>query len=129
LFLTLSTILSTGQIFNAASGHDLSNASNPLRPTVLGEDDRHTVVQLAHRLVRAARQGDLASRTSGARWPMDFDPGRLCVARTMASESLERQPDLEDLDRVEVKFGVQAALDSSGLAKAVLLAGKQQITN
>jgi hypothetical protein len=28
-----------------------------------------------------------------------------------------------------VEFGIQAALDSSGLAKAVLLAGKQQITN
>jgi hypothetical protein len=53
-----------------------------------------------------------------------------CVARlTMASESLDRQPDLEDFDRVEVEFGIQAALDSSGLSKAVLLAGKQQITN
>ena len=55
--------------------------------------------------------------------------GRCVACRAVASESLERQADLEDLDRVEVEFGIQAALDSSGLAKAVLLAGKQQITN
>jgi hypothetical protein len=54
---------------------------------------------------------------------------QLPFARTMASESLERQPDLEDFDRVELEFRVQAALDGGGLAKAVLLAGKQQITN
>ena len=47
----------------------------------------------------------------------------------MALESLERQADLEYLDRIEVEFRVQAALDGGGLAKAVLLAGKQQITN
>jgi hypothetical protein len=33
---------------------------------------------------------------------------------------LERQADLEDLDRVELEFRVQAVLDSGGLAKAVL---------
>jgi hypothetical protein len=44
-----------------------------------------------------------------------------CVdGRTMAFGSLERQADLEDLDRVEVEFHVQAALDGGGLAKAVL---------
>ena len=53
-----------------------------------------------------------------------------CVAcRTMALQFLERQADLEDLDRVEVEFRVQAALDSCGLAKAALFAGKHQITN
>ena len=42
---------------------------------------------------------------------------------------LEGEPDLEDLGCVEVKFRVQAMLDSGGLAKAVLLARKQQVTN
>jgi hypothetical protein len=42
---------------------------------------------------------------------------------------LERQADLEYLDRVELEFRIQAALDGGGLAKAVLLARKQQIAN
>ena len=42
---------------------------------------------------------------------------------------LEREADLEYFDRVELKFRVQAALDVSGLTKAVLLARKQEVTN
>jgi hypothetical protein len=43
---------------------------------------------------------------------MGFSTQSDCVTcRTTALESLERQADLEDLDRVEVEFGVQAALD------------------
>jgi len=51
--------------------------------------------------------------------------GDCAACRTLASESLERQPDLEDLDGVELEFCVQAALDGAGLAKTVLLARKQ----
>jgi len=46
-----------------------------------------------------------------------------------ALQFLERQADLEDLDRVEVEFRIQAALDGCGFAKAVLLARKQEIAN
>jgi hypothetical protein len=71
-----------------------------------------------------------ARRIAGGRERrLDFDAGQLVAGRTMAFGSLERQADLEDLDRVELEFRVQAALDGGGLAKAVLLAGKQQITN
>ena len=59
-----------------------------------------------------------------------MSPSTLLIEiRTKTLGFLERQPDLEDLDCVEVKFRVQAVLDGRGLAKAVLLAGKQQITN
>jgi hypothetical protein len=47
----------------------------------------------------------------------------------MALQFLECQADLEYLDRVELEFRVQAALDGAGLAKTMLLTGKQQITN
>jgi hypothetical protein len=53
-----------------------------------------------------------------------FDP-----KQTFGFEFLDRQADLEYLDRVEVEFRVQAALDGGGLAEAVLLARKQQIPN
>ena len=53
-----------------------------------------------------------------------FDP-----KRAFGFEFLNRQADLEYLDRVEVEFRVQAALDGGGLAEAVLLTRKQQIPN
>ena len=43
-------------------------------------------------------------------------------ARARTIRFLERQADLEYLDRVEVEFRVQTALDGGRLAKAVLLA-------
>jgi hypothetical protein len=47
----------------------------------------------------------------------------------MALQFSERQADLEYLDGVELEFRVQATLDGGSLSKAVLLAGKQEITN
>ena len=49
-------------------------------------------------------------------------PGR----RLDCVHDLEREPDLEYFDRVELEFRVQAALDVGGLTKAVLLARKQE---
>jgi hypothetical protein len=42
---------------------------------------------------------------------------------------LEGKADLEYLDRVELEFRVQAALDVSGFTKAVLLTRKQKVPN
>ena len=42
---------------------------------------------------------------------------------------LERQADLEYLDRVKEEFRIQAALNVRGIAEAMLLARKQEITN
>jgi hypothetical protein len=42
-----------------------------------------------------------------------------------SEHDLERQGDLEYLDGIELEFRIQATLDGSRFAKAVLLAGKQ----
>jgi hypothetical protein len=40
----------------------------------------------------------------------------------MQLSRLERQADLEHLDRIEGEFGIEAALDIGGFPKSVLLA-------
>src|SRR5207248_9863054 len=49
--------------------------------------------------------------------------------RSNGSESLKRQADLEDLDRIEGELGFKAAPDGGALAKAVLLAREQEIAD
>jgi hypothetical protein len=59
----------------------------------------------------------------------DVSPFTSSLSVFTAVDDLEREADLEYFDRVELKFRVQAALDVSGLTKAVLLARKQKVTN
>src|SRR5260370_8354800 len=49
--------------------------------------------------------------------------------RKRAQPVLKRQPGLEHVGRIEIELGVKTALYVAGLAKAVLLAGKQEIAD
>src|SRR6266567_3813936 len=54
---------------------------------------------------------------------------RACPDSEGTGHALERQADLEYLDRIEGELGVEAALDVGGPAKAVLLAREQEIAD
>src|ERR1700730_11837885 len=55
--------------------------------------------------------------------------GRLRITVQEQWQQLKRQARLKDLDRIEVQFGVEAALNVAAFAKSVLLAGKQEVAD
>jgi hypothetical protein len=51
------------------------------------------------------------------------------VAVTQSKRASEPEPGLEDFDRIEGEFRIEAALNGAGLPEAMLLAREQEIAD